>query len=125
MITVIILILGKKRRLRKLAMPLMVLILLKAITIIPMAIGILKVKAVNALGLGFLSFLVSVGLAIFQLCKKVRKCSVTSFLFICRQSSVANMRRRRRRGDEEAVRRSGGAATRGGQKRKDFFIYLY
>lgn len=125
MITVIIQILGKKRRLRKLAMPLMVLILLKAITIIPMAIGILKVKAVNALGLGFLSFLVSVGLAIFQLCKKVRKCSVTSILFICRQSSVANMRRRRRGGDEEAVRRSGRAATRGGQKRKDFFIYLY
>uniref|UniRef100_A0A1B0FLD1 Uncharacterized protein n=1 Tax=Glossina morsitans morsitans TaxID=37546 RepID=A0A1B0FLD1_GLOMM len=62
---------GKKKRLRKLAMPIMVLILLKAITVIPMAIGILKIKALNALGLGFLSFIVSVGLAIFQLCKKI------------------------------------------------------
>ena len=62
---------GKKNRLRKMAMPIMVLILLKAITIIPMAIGILKIKALNALGLGFFSFIVSVGLAIFQLCKKV------------------------------------------------------
>ncbi|XP_017846099.1 uncharacterized protein LOC108602486 isoform X2 [Drosophila busckii] len=62
---------GKKHRLRKLAMPIMVLILLKAITVIPMAIGILKIKAFNALGLGFFSFLVSVGLAIFQLCKKL------------------------------------------------------
>lgn len=53
------------------AMPIMVLILLKAITIIPMAIGILKIKAMNALGLGFFSFIVSVGLAIFQVCKKV------------------------------------------------------
>ncbi|XP_075144501.1 DUF1676 domain-containing protein Osi19 isoform X2 [Haematobia irritans] len=49
----------KKHRLRKMAMPIMVLILLKAITIIPMAIGILKIKAMNALGLGFFSFLVS------------------------------------------------------------------
>ncbi|XP_030371719.1 uncharacterized protein LOC115622005 [Scaptodrosophila lebanonensis] len=62
---------GKKHRLRKMAMPIMVLILLKAITVIPMAIGILKIKALNALGLGFFSFLVSVGLAIFQLCKKI------------------------------------------------------
>ncbi|XP_023302152.1 uncharacterized protein LOC111684248 isoform X2 [Lucilia cuprina] len=62
---------GKKHRLRKMAMPIMVLILLKAITIIPMAIGILKIKALNALGLGFFSFIVSVGLAIFQLCKKI------------------------------------------------------
>ncbi|XP_073820281.1 DUF1676 domain-containing protein Osi19 isoform X1 [Musca autumnalis] len=62
---------GKKHRLRKMAMPIMVLILLKAITIIPMAIGILKIKALNALGLGFFSFLVSVGLAIFQVCKKI------------------------------------------------------
>lgn len=49
----------------------MVLILLKAMTVIPMAIGILKIKAFNALALGFFSFIVSVGLAIFQLCKKV------------------------------------------------------
>ncbi|KAH8327201.1 hypothetical protein KR074_006934 [Drosophila pseudoananassae] len=62
---------GKKHRLRKLAMPILVLILLKAITVIPMAIGILKIKAFNALALGFFSFIVSVGLAIFQLCKKI------------------------------------------------------
>lgn len=64
---------GKKHRLRKLAMPILVLILLKAITVIPMAIGILKIKAFNALALGFFSFIVSVGLAIFQLCKKVSR----------------------------------------------------
>ncbi|KAH8311805.1 hypothetical protein KR044_008125 [Drosophila immigrans] len=62
---------GKKKSLRKLAMPILVLILLKSITIIPMAIGILKIKAFNALALGFFSFIVSVGLAIFQLCKKI------------------------------------------------------
>ncbi|XP_004536861.1 uncharacterized protein LOC101449483 isoform X1 [Ceratitis capitata] len=62
---------GKKHRLRKMIMPLMVLILLKAMTVIPMAIGILKIKAFNALALGFFSFIVSVGLAIFQLCKKI------------------------------------------------------
>ncbi|XP_022220781.2 uncharacterized protein LOC111072986 isoform X2 [Drosophila obscura] len=62
---------GKKHRLRKLAMPILVIILLKAITVIPLAIGILKIKAFNALALGFFSFLVSVGLAIFQLCKKI------------------------------------------------------
>lgn len=62
---------GKKHRLRKIAMPIMVLILLKAMTVIPMAIGILKIKAFNALALGFFSFIVSVGLAIFQLCKKI------------------------------------------------------
>jgi len=54
-------------------MPILVLILLKAITVIPMAIGILKIKAFNALALGFFSFIVSVGLAIFQLCKKVSR----------------------------------------------------
>lgn len=62
----------KKNRLKRLAMPIMTLILLKSMTIIPMAIGILGLKAFNALKLGFLSFVFSVGLAIFQLCKKVR-----------------------------------------------------
>ncbi|XP_037940803.1 uncharacterized protein LOC119685955 [Teleopsis dalmanni] len=62
---------GKKHRLRKMITPIMVLILLKAMTVIPMAIGILKIKAFNALALGFFSFIVSVGLAIFQLCKKL------------------------------------------------------
>ncbi|KAL5284827.1 Osi19 family protein [Megaselia abdita] len=61
----------KKNRLKRLAMPIMTLILLKSMTIIPMAIGILGLKAFNALKLGFLSFVFSVGLAIFQLCKKV------------------------------------------------------
>ncbi|XP_055905659.1 uncharacterized protein LOC129941132 [Eupeodes corollae] len=62
---------GRKNRLKKIAVPIMVLILLKAMTVIPMAIGILKLKAFNALALGFFSFVVSVGLAIFQLCKKL------------------------------------------------------
>ena len=40
-------------------------------TLIPLAIGELGLKAWNALQLSFISFLVSISLAIFQLCKKV------------------------------------------------------
>lgn len=40
-------------------------------TLIPLAIGVLGLKAWNALQLSFISFLVSISLAIFQLCKKV------------------------------------------------------
>lgn len=49
----------------------MVFILLKAITLIPLALGVLGLKAWNALQLSFFSFVISVALAIFQLCKKI------------------------------------------------------
>lgn len=49
----------------------MVFVLLKAMTLIPLAIGVLSLKAFNALKLSFISFLVSISLAIFQLFKKV------------------------------------------------------
>lgn len=40
-------------------------------TLVPLALGILGLKAWNALQLSFFSFVISVGLAIFQLCKKI------------------------------------------------------
>lgn len=49
----------------------MVFVLLKAMTLIPLAIGVLGLKAWNALQLSFFSFVISVALAIFQLCKKI------------------------------------------------------
>jgi len=48
-----------------------VFVLLKAMTLIPLAIGVLGLKAWNALQLSFFSFVISVALAIFQLCKKI------------------------------------------------------
>lgn len=62
---------ARKSKLKKIVIPIMVFILLKAMTLIPMALGILGLKAWNSLQLSFFSFIVSVGLAIFQLCKKV------------------------------------------------------
>lgn len=40
-------------------------------TLIPLVIGVLGLKAWNALQLSFFSFVTSVALAIFQLCKKI------------------------------------------------------
>lgn len=40
-------------------------------TLIPLALGILGLKAWNALQLSFFSFVVSIALAVFQLCKKI------------------------------------------------------
>lgn len=51
----------------------MVFVLLKAMTLIPLALGVLGLKAFNALQLSFFSFVASIALAIFQLCKKVRR----------------------------------------------------
>ncbi|EDS33690.1 osiris 19 [Culex quinquefasciatus] len=62
---------ARKSKLKKIVIPIMVFILLKAMTLIPMALGILGLKAWNSLQLSFFSFIVSVGLAIFQLCKKI------------------------------------------------------
>lgn len=67
----IICVTGRKSKLRKILIPILVFVLLKAMTLIPLAIGVLGLKAWNALQLSFISFLVSISLAIFQLCKKV------------------------------------------------------
>ncbi|CAF4838431.1 unnamed protein product [Pieris macdunnoughi] len=61
---------ARKAKLKKIIVPILVFVLLKAMTLIPLAIGVLGLKAWNALQLSFFSFVVSVGLAIFQLCKK-------------------------------------------------------
>ena len=62
---------ARKSKLKKVIIPILVFVLLKAMTLIPLAIGVLGLKAWNALQLSFFSFVVSVGLAIFQLCKKI------------------------------------------------------
>ncbi|XP_074100326.1 DUF1676 domain-containing protein Osi19 [Cotesia typhae] len=62
---------ARRSKLKKVIIPIMVFVLLKAMTLIPLAIGVLGLKAWNALQLSFFSFVVSVGLAIFQLCKKI------------------------------------------------------
>ncbi|XP_014250016.1 uncharacterized protein LOC106666965 [Cimex lectularius] len=62
---------GRKSKLRKMLVPLVVFVLLKAMTLIPLALGVLGLKAWNALQLSFFSFVTSLALAIFNLCKKV------------------------------------------------------
>ncbi|RVE53680.1 hypothetical protein evm_001572 [Chilo suppressalis] len=62
---------ARKAKLKKIIVPILVFVLLKAMTLIPLAIGVLGLKAWNALQLSFFSFVVSVALAIFQLCKKI------------------------------------------------------
>ncbi|XP_026804916.1 uncharacterized protein LOC113548307 [Rhopalosiphum maidis] len=61
---------SKRHKLKKILMPIMVFVMLKALTLIPLAIGVLGLKAWNALQLSFFSFVISIGLAIFQLVKK-------------------------------------------------------
>ncbi|XP_023027128.2 uncharacterized protein [Leptinotarsa decemlineata] len=61
----------KKSKLKKIFIPILVFLLLKAITLVPLAIGILGLKAWNGLQLAFFSFIISTGLAIFQLCQKL------------------------------------------------------
>lgn len=61
----------KKSKIKKIFVPILVFILLKAITLVPLALGVLGIKAWNALQLSFFSFIISVSLAIFQLCKKL------------------------------------------------------
>lgn len=64
---------GRKSKLKKIMMPILVFVLLKTMTLVPLALGVLGLKAWNALQLSFFSFIISFALAIFQLCKKVRK----------------------------------------------------
>ncbi|CRK87099.1 CLUMA_CG000828, isoform A [Clunio marinus] len=61
----------RKSKLKKLFIPLFVFVLLKAMTLIPLALGVLGLKAWNALQLSFFSFITAFSLAIFQLCKKL------------------------------------------------------
>jgi hypothetical protein len=61
----------KKSKLKKILIPIAVFLLLKALTLIPLFIGILGIKAWNALQLSFGSFVLSFALAIFQLCRKL------------------------------------------------------
>lgn len=63
---------SRKSKLKKVAIPILTFILLKVITLVPLGLGILGIKAFNALQLSFFSFVISVGLAVFQLCRKVR-----------------------------------------------------
>ncbi|KAG8243153.1 Protein of unknown function (DUF1676) [Homalodisca vitripennis] len=62
---------GRKNKLKKILVPILVFVLLKAMTLIPLAIGVLGLKAWNALQLSFFSFLISISLAMFQLFKKI------------------------------------------------------
>ncbi|XP_070505940.1 uncharacterized protein Osi19 [Chironomus tepperi] len=62
---------GKKSKLKKIMIPILVFVLLKAMTLVPLALGVLGLKAWNALQLSFFSFIVSFALAVFQLCKKL------------------------------------------------------
>ncbi|XP_044271485.1 uncharacterized protein LOC123015676 [Tribolium madens] len=62
---------ARKSKLKKIVIPILVFVLLKAMTLVPLALGILGLKAWNALQLSFFSFIVAVGLAVFQLCKKI------------------------------------------------------
>lgn len=50
--------------------PIMTIILLKAITLIPFAVGVFGLKAWNSVQLALFSFIISVALSVFQLCKK-------------------------------------------------------
>ena len=63
--------LGRKSRIKKILVPILVFILLKVTTLIPLFIGALGLKAWNALQLSFFAFAISVALAVFQLCKKL------------------------------------------------------
>lgn len=65
---------SRKSKLKKVAVPILTFVLLKVITLVPLGLGILGIKAFNALQLSFFSFVISVGLAVFQLCRKVCIC---------------------------------------------------
>ncbi|XP_066261078.1 uncharacterized protein [Euwallacea similis] len=62
---------GKKHKLKKVFIPILTFILLKAITVVPFLIGLLAFKAWNGLQLSVFSFIIASGLAIFQLCQKL------------------------------------------------------
>ncbi|XP_057652287.1 uncharacterized protein LOC130891506 [Diorhabda carinulata] len=61
----------KKRKLKKLFIPILIFVVIKALTLIPLALGILGIKAWNASQLSFISFISSIAIAIWKLCTKV------------------------------------------------------
>ncbi|KAG5893947.1 hypothetical protein JTB14_009694 [Gonioctena quinquepunctata] len=62
---------GKKSKLKKIFVPILVFILIKAMTLIPLALGILGLKTWNAIQLSFISFVSSLAMAVWKLCSKV------------------------------------------------------
>ncbi|XP_045474013.1 uncharacterized protein LOC123680257 [Harmonia axyridis] len=62
---------ARKSKLKKILGPIMIVVLLKAMTLIPLALGILGFKTWNALQLSFVSFVVAIGMAVYNLCRKV------------------------------------------------------
>ncbi|XP_022917872.1 uncharacterized protein [Onthophagus taurus] len=62
---------GKKHKLKKIFVPIFIIVLLKVITLIPLALGVLGLKTWNALQLSFVTFVISISLAVYQLCKKL------------------------------------------------------
>lgn len=62
---------GRKSKFKKIAAPIIIFVLLKAIIFIPLALGIVGLKAWNAMQLSFVSFVATIGLAVYQLCKKI------------------------------------------------------
>ncbi|KAH1009412.1 hypothetical protein HUJ04_001771 [Dendroctonus ponderosae] len=60
----------KKSKVKKILAPILIVLLLKAITLIPLALGILGIKTWNALQLSFVSFVTSIVLAVWKLCAK-------------------------------------------------------
>ncbi|KAI4461721.1 hypothetical protein MML48_5g00010397 [Holotrichia oblita] len=61
----------KKHKLKKIFVPIFIILLLKVITLIPLALGILGLKTWNALQLSFVTFVISISMAVYQLCKKL------------------------------------------------------
>ncbi|CAG9860637.1 unnamed protein product [Phyllotreta striolata] len=61
----------KKSKLKKMFVPILVFIVIKAMTLIPLALGILGIKAWNATQLSFVSFVSALAMAIWKLCTKV------------------------------------------------------
>ncbi|XP_050310621.1 uncharacterized protein LOC126746409 isoform X2 [Anthonomus grandis grandis] len=61
----------KKSKIKKIFVPILVFIFIKAITLIPLALGLLSIKAWNAIQLSFVSFVTTIALAVWKLCSKV------------------------------------------------------
>ncbi|XP_017770556.1 PREDICTED: uncharacterized protein LOC108558226 [Nicrophorus vespilloides] len=61
----------KSSKLKKIFAPILILVILKAITLIPLALGLLSLKTWNALQLAFVTFIISISLGVYELCKKI------------------------------------------------------
>ncbi|ENN79238.1 uncharacterized protein LOC109535243 [Dendroctonus ponderosae] len=61
----------KKSKIKKIFVPILVFILIKAMTLIPLALAILGLKTWNAIQLSFISFVTTLAMAVWKLCSKV------------------------------------------------------